>query len=327
MPKKKNVIITGVAGFVGSNFAKRLLTEGFSVRGIDNLSQGFKRNLKGLNDLGDFQFLKADIRDERKMGSVVRGFNPDYIVHLAAFKIPRYGNAMDTLMVNAKGTEAMLEVARKKGAKLVFSSTSDVYGKNPKLPFKETSDLVIGSSKVKRWAYASSKIFDEHLCFAYMEKYGIDATVLRFFGGYGPNQNTTWWGGPQSVFIDCALNNKPITLHGDGKQRRSFTYVDDMVEGVYRAMISSKSSGEIFNIGNNRDISIKELGELIWGLIRGTKPKFKMIPYDKLSKGYEDVLKRVPDIKKSNDMLGFRAKTQLEKGLPITIEWQQKVTR
>ena len=160
-----------------------------------------------------------------------------------------------------------------------------------------------------------------------MEKYGIDATVLRFFGGYGPNQNTTWWGGQQSVFIDCALNNKPITLHGDGKQRRSFTYVDDMVEGVYRAMISSKSSGEIFNIGNNRDISIKELGELIWGLIRGTKPKFKMIPYDKLSKGYEDVLKRVPDIKKSNDMLGFRAKTQLEKGLPITIEWQQKVTR
>ena len=120
MPKKKNVIITGVAGFVGSNFAKRLLTEGFSVRGIDNLSQGFKRNLKGLNDLGDFQFLKADIRDERKMGSVVRGFNPDYIVHLAAFKIPRYGNAMDTLMVNAKGTEAMLEVARKRARNWCF---------------------------------------------------------------------------------------------------------------------------------------------------------------------------------------------------------------
>src|SRR5690606_25397821 len=133
----------------------------------------------------------------------------DWIVHLAAFKIPRYGNALATLDVNTSGTRSVLEAARLEGCKRVlFSSTSDVYGKNPDIPFSEKSALWLGPSNVKRWAYALSKIYDEHLCWAYQEKYGLPVVVVRFFGGYGPRQNTTWWGGPQSVFIDAALKDR-----------------------------------------------------------------------------------------------------------------------
>ena len=327
MKKKKNVLVTGVAGFVGSNFTKRLLADGYKVTGIDNLSQGCKENIKEFSKTDNFTFLKLDVRHLKTMKKMLARKKIDYIVHLAAYKIPRYGNAMDTLMVNSKGTENMLEIATDKDAKLVFSSTSDVYGKNTKLPFSETSNLVLGASTVRRWAYASSKMFDEHLCFAYQEKYGTKMTVLRFFGGYGRNQNTTWWGGPQSVFIDCALKNKAITLHGDGTQTRSFTYIDDMTKGVQLAMEKRVSTGEILNIGNNREISIKDLAVMTWGMVRGTKPKIKCLPYDKISKGYEDVVRRIPDINKSEKMLGFKACVQLEQGLPLTIDWQRSVTK
>ena len=322
--KGKTEFITGVAGFIGSNFAKRVLREGFSVIGIDNLSQGQRRNLKGLERIGDLRFIKADVRDGKRIEKALKGRKIDYIVHLAAFKIPRYGNAYDTLMVNAKGTEAMLELARAKKAKLVFASTSDVYGRNPDLPFSEEKNLVIGPSNVKRWAYAASKIFDEHLCFAYEEKYGVRVTILRFFGGYGPNQNTTWWGGPQSVFIDCALKNKPIPLHGNGRQTRSFTYIDDTVESIYRAMVRKAADGEILNVGNDREITIKALAEMIWKMVRpGEKAKITYVPYDKLSKGYQDVIRRVPDLTKSQKILGYKAKVRLEEGLPLTIAWQK----
>jgi len=325
--KGKKVLITGVAGFVGSNFAKLVLSEGHSVVGIDNLSQGFRRNLKGLGKIGDFEFIKADVRDGAGLRKALGRKKVDYIVHLAAYKIPRYGNAMDTLMINSKGTETMIEIALKKKAKFVFASTSDVYGRNPDLPFSEESKLVLGPSRVKRWAYAASKIFDEHLCFAYEEKYGLKMTVLRFFGGYGPNQNMSWWGGPQSVFIDCALKNRPMTLHGDGSQTRSFTYVEDMVRGVYLAMINPASTGEIFNIGSDREISIKELADMVWKMVRGSRPKIKLVPYDRLSKGYQDVMRRIPDTRKAKRILGFEARERLEEGLPVTIEWQKGASK
>ncbi|KJJ84403.1 nucleoside-diphosphate-sugar epimerase [Candidatus Omnitrophus magneticus] len=296
------------------------------VIAIDNLSQGEKRNIAPFFDNKNFKFLKIDVRDEQLIKKI-KDEKIDYIVHLAAFKIPRYSDSMDTLMVNSEGTKNMLEIAKNKKAKFVFASTSDVYGKNKELPFREDSNLVLGPSTVKRWAYASSKIFDEHMCFAYGERYGVESVILRFFGGYGPNQNLTWWGGPQSVFIECALKNISIPLHGNGKQTRSFTYISDTVEGIYRAMTKNLGGVEIFNIGNNREITIKELGEMIWKKIRGSKPKFNFIPYDKLSKGYQDVERRIPDISKAFKILGFKALIPLEKGLIPTIEWQRRFVK
>lgn len=319
----KRVLITGVAGFVGSNIAARLLGAGYRVFGIDNLSQGFQRNIEALRRNKNFTFSKADIRQAKSF----KGYNKlDYILHLAAYKIPRYSDSLDTLLVNAKGTENVLELAKSCRAKVVFSSTSDIYGKNPKLPFKEDSNIVLGQTNVRRWAYAVSKIFDEHLCLAYYERYKVPVSIVRYFGGYGPHQHLDWWGGPQSVFIDCALNNRQIPIHGDGLQTRTFTYIDDIVSGTIKVMESGKSAGEAFNIGNKREISIINLARMIWEMVRsGEKIKIKKIAYQQLSRRYEDVMRRVPDTTKAKKILGFSADIPLEEGLPRTIQWQRSI--
>jgi UDP-glucose 4-epimerase len=324
MLQNKHVVVTGVAGFIGSNLLVKLLKLGYRVTGVDNLVNGFMRNIEPFLADKRFTFLQGDITDPatlRRIDAI------DYIVHLAAFKIPRYGNRLDTLRINLRGTENVLDRARDTGCKLVFASTSDVYGKNPHLPFRETDDIVLGESGIARWAYATSKLFDEHLCFAYRDQFNVRVAILRYFGGYGMNQHTTWWGGPQSVFIDAILTGRPMEIHGDGKQTRSFTYVDDLVDGTIRAMENDASSGEIFNIGDTREITILELAELIWCIMKKEgKPPVTFIPYSSFYGGkYEDVRRRIPDITKAHDVLGFVPRVSLETGLPIAIDWQTRL--
>jgi UDP-glucose 4-epimerase len=326
MAEPKHVVITGVAGFIGSNLSRVLLQRGYRVTGVDNLSNGFMRNIQSLLASGHFVFLKEDITVQDTFASFPA--DVDYVVHLAAFKIPRYGNILDTLQINYRGTDNVLRYATQCEAKVIFASTSDVYGKNPKVPFKETDDLVIGESSIARWAYAASKIHDEHLCSAYSEKHSTRIAIIRYFGGYGPNQNLTWWGGPQSVFIDAVLNDKPIEIHGDGLQTRSFTFVDDLVDGTIRAMESERSTGEIINIGDEREITILHLAEMVWRLMKSSgNPPLKFIPYTSFFGGkYEDVRRRIPDITKARTLLGYSPKMPLEDGLKVTIEWQTAVT-
>ena len=315
------ILITGVAGFIGSNLAESFLADGHEIVGYDNLSQGDLLNTARFQKNPKYKFIKADILDEAIFIKSAEGC--DVIYHLAAFKIPRYESAYNTLNINTVGTKNAIEAALAHDALLVFSSTSDVYGKNPNVPFSENHDLVLGPPTVRRWAYAISKAFDEQLIFAEAERRKLKFSIVRFFGGYGPHQNLTWWGGPQSVFISCALDNQPITVHGDGLQTRSFTYIADHVEGLKSILKTDKSRGEVFNLGNNREITIIGLAKMIWTMIRpGTEPKIEMVPYATFGK-YEDVMRRVPDIQKSQNILGFAAEWSLEKGLPITIEWQK----
>ena len=315
------ILITGVAGFIGSNLAESLLKDGHQVVGFDNLSQGDLLNLEPFKNHEQFKFIKGDVLDVDALTDSAEGC--DVIYHLAAFKIPRFGNAYDTLHINAQGTQNAITASVTHKAKLVFSSTSDVYGKNPNVPFSEEHDLVIGPPTVKRWAYALSKAFDEQMCFAEAERRDLKFTIVRFFGGYGPNQNLTWWGGPQSVFINNALDGIPIPVHGEGLQTRSFTFIADHVEGLKRAMLAEGSLGQVFNLGNNREITIVNLAKMIWEMIRpGTEPQIEFIPYATFGK-YEDVVRRVPDITKSKSILGFQAMWSLEQGLPLTIEWQK----
>jgi UDP-glucose 4-epimerase len=315
------ILITGVAGFIGSNLAASLLNDGYEVVGFDNLSQGDLLNMAAFQHHPKFQFIKADVLDVDSLIKAAAGC--DVIYHLAAFKIPRYGNAYDTLHINAQGTQNAIDAAVAHNAHLVFSSTSDVYGKNPNVPFSEEHDLVIGPPSVKRWAYALSKAFDEQMCFAEADRRQLKFTIVRFFGGYGPHQNLSWWGGPQSVFINHALDNIAIPIHGEGLQTRSFTFVADHVEGLKRAMLVKEGIGEVFNLGNDREITIVGLAKMIWEMIRpGTEPKIEFIPYATFGK-YEDVMRRVPDITKSKNILGFQAKWSLEEGLPQTIQWQK----
>jgi UDP-glucose 4-epimerase len=321
------VLITGVAGFLGSHLLDRFLADGHTVVGIDNLSMGSRANLAHQLANPRFQFLERDVVDESTFAQLDTHF--DRIVHLAAFKIPRYGKAIDTLRINYQGTDNVLQFASKVGCKCVIASTSDIYGRNPKLPFAEDDESVIGSSKVARWSYAVSKLFDEHLAFAYQDSNGIPVTVLRFFGSYGPRQHLSWWGGPQSVFIEAALLGKEIPIHGDGMQTRSFTYVSDTVEGIYAAAMKPEANGEVFNIGSTHEITILELARIIHRLSGAPgEANIRFVPYESFTgKAYEDVRRRVPDVTRCAQVLGVTAKVGLEEGLLKTIAWQRRITQ
>jgi len=318
-----NIIVIGCAGFVGSNLSARLISEGHRVTGIDNLSYGSLKNIKSLESNSGFNFIESDARDYKSF----QNCKGDILVHLASQKIPRYSSAFATLEDNSSMLKNAIRKCNEDKIKLVFASTSDVYGKNINLPYHEDSDLNLGPTTVKRWAYALSKIYGEHLIMANHDDYGLEYSIMRFFGSYGPNQNTTWWGGPQSVFIQNIIEGKPLELHGDGTQTRTFTYVDDTVEGVVKCMFHPASKNEIFNVANNpaEEISIKGLAEMIWGLMKGNNdaPRIRMIPYETFGK-YEDVKRRVPCIDKIKNMLDYRPRVSLKEGLSATIEWQKK---
>jgi UDP-glucose 4-epimerase len=315
------ILVTGAAGFIGSNLAAELLRRGHFVVALDNLSQGSRLNLADIAGHPSFDFREADIRDQAAMTKAAEGC--DVIVHLAAYKIPRYGDAYETLMINGFGSEIVAQTAAGTGAKIVAASTSDVYGKNAQVPFSEDMDSVIGNPHVKRWAYAISKMFEEQLLLACHDRFQIDVVLLRFFGGYGPNQNLTWWGGPQSVFIEKALDGKPLPVHGDGRQTRSFTYITDHVAGIVAAVESSRADNLVVNIGAVQEITIRGLAELIWRLVQGedSPAPIEAIPYESFGR-YEDVARRVPDISRAKELLGFKPKVDLETGLQMTISWQ-----
>ncbi|HEV2831542.1 MAG TPA: NAD-dependent epimerase/dehydratase family protein [Hanamia sp.] len=318
-----NILITGVAGFIGSNLARHLLERGHTVTGIDNLSYGFMRNIEFAKQNEKFTFILGDISNP----FILKNIHADIIVHLASQKIPRYTNALRTLDENYLMLRNVVDKCKNDKSKILFASTSDVYGKNPKVPFTETANLVMGPTTVKRWAYAVSKIYGEQYIIANKDEYGIKYTITRFFGSYGPNQNLTWWGGPQSVFIEKALKNEPIDLHGDGNQTRTFTYVDDTVNALVACIENDKSDDEIFNTGSKAggEISIKDLAYLIWKLVNGkdSEPKLNYIPYSTFG-NYEDVMRRVPDISKLCATLDFQPEWDLEKGLQLTIDWQKQ---
>ncbi|MEM7129382.1 MAG: NAD-dependent epimerase/dehydratase family protein [Chloroflexota bacterium] len=319
--EKKKIAITGAAGFIGSHLSDALLERGHSVVAIDNLSMGTRRNLEHNLAHPRFTFFEEDVRNKEYLYDICADCNA--IVHLAAFKIPRYDPALDTLQINHDGTRNVLDIAKVTRCKVVFASTSDVYGKNPQLPFSEDGNLVIGPSNVKRWSYAVSKLHDEHLCFAYQEMYDFPVVILRFFGSYGPRHNMTWWGGPQSVFINKVYSGEEIEIHGNGMQTRSFTYVADTVKGIVAAVEKPEANGEIFNLGSTHEITILELARLVNRLMGREEPfPMKYIPYKSFSGGkYEDVMRRVPDVSKAQRILGIVADTTLEEGLRTTIDW------
>jgi UDP-glucose 4-epimerase len=316
------VAVTGVAGFIGSNLAHRLISRGDSVSGIDDLSHGNLDNLEGLLAHPQFRLLEGTILDRDAVETAFEG--ADAVVHLAAGKIPRYGDALDTLVINSEGGLNVLRAAvAKKARRFVLASTSDCYGRNPELPFSEESASLIGSPLVRRWSYAVSKMFEEQSLFAFRERYAIEGVALRLFGGYGPRQNTTWWGGPQSVFIAAALRDEEMEIHGTGQQTRSFTYVDDMVEGFCRALDVKEADGLMLNVGIDREITIEALARLVWRLVRGDEPRLRFVPLASFGR-YEDVDRRIPDNRLATRVLGYTPGVPLEEGLPRTIDWQRE---
>lgn len=317
--KKLKIGVTGAAGFIGSNLCESLVKKGYKIIAVDDLSKGSKKNLKSCLTSENFTFIKLSILEKDKLSKAFK--NTDVIIHLAASKIPRYGDRLTTLDANSIGTINVLEVAKVTKSKVIFASTSDVYGKSLKLPFKENANLVLGSPEVARWSYAASKIFDEHLCFAYWEKYKVPFVILRFFAVYGPKQHRSWWGGPQSLFIDAALNKQSVEIHGSGKQTRTFLYIDDATDAIIKAVIIDSANGQIINIGSNKEISIINFAKKISKMINTTL-KIKRVKYQSFTgKKYEDINKKCPDLNKAKRLLRWEPKTSLKNGLYATIKW------
>lgn len=322
----KKVLVTGVAGFVGSHVTDVLLQRGYFVIGIDNFSKGKVENLSNAKKHSSFQLIRGDITNPKIFSNMDRSYNG--IFHFAAKKIPRYGGRLETVKENVFGMLNVLEFARKKRkCRVLFASTSDVYGKNPDLPFEETSNSVLGPSTSARWCYAASKLAGEHLCFGYAESYKIPVVIVRIFGTYGPREHLGWWGGPQSAFIENLLDGKKVEIHGDGKQTRCLTYIDDMVNGLVDAIEKSSFQNEILNLGSTEEVSMVKLASIVCRLMKkNPSTSIKYIPYARLSsRDYEDVRRRIPSIKKAKKIIDYLPKVTLSEGLPQTIEWHQSL--
>ena len=321
----RRVLVTGVAGLIGSHLSEALLARGDAVIGLDDFSRGSVDNLATFAERPGFSLVRGDVCDQALVRQLC--VRVEAVVHLAAWKIPRYGQAREMLEVNGLGTWTVLNAAAAAKRRVVVASTSDIYGRNPTLPFGEDADSVLGPTTVRRWGYAVSKLFGEHLCWAFHREAGLPVSVVRYFGGYGPRQRLDWMAGPQAVFIGKALRGEALPIHGTGEQRRTFTYVSDHVDGTLKVLDSERAIGEALNLGGTEDISILELGRLIWRLIHGDErpPKMEAVPYERFGGRYEDVQRRVPEVTKAKALLDFEAKVPLVEGLKATIAWQREV--
>jgi dTDP-glucose 4,6-dehydratase len=309
------ILVTGAAGFIGSHVCERFIKAGHKVWGIDNLSRGLEINLETIWKHPNFTFIQGDAGNIKLMEDL----GIQTIVHLASQKIPRYSSGWETLQENARVSNALLEFSIKKNIRLLFASTSDVYGKNPHLPYTETSDCVLGPSTIKRWAYATSKLHTEHQLIAAGRTFGLPFQIMRFFGCYGPRQAQGWWGGPHSVFMEKAAKGETLELHGDGMQTRSFIYIDDLVDGIYRLLMSDYHLP--VNIGNPDEISIKDFADEILKLT-GSNQKLISLPLPK-----DDPKQRQPDITKARAILGWEPKVNRAEGLKITYEYFKSLSK
>lgn len=322
----KRIGVTGAAGFVGSHVCELLLDQGLEVVGVDDLSYGSVPNIAPFLEDPNFDFEALDCTRQRELRRAFSGC--DAIVHLAAKKIPRFGGTLSTLRVNAKGMESACAVALSLDADLIFTSTSDVYGDGTP-PYAEDDQLVIGPPTSKRWAYAASKIYDEHYGLSLADEQGLRVTILRLFNAYGPRNHLSWWGGPVVTFVEALLDGEPMEIHGDGAQTRTFTHVRDTAEGIVRALDRPESRGEVINLGGTETITILELARRIQvELGYPAEPvRANFLAYESLPGKYQDVRHRTPDTSKARQLLGFEARVGLDEGLRDTVEWHQALRR
>jgi len=319
----KKILITGVAGMLGSHLLDELLKRDYKVIGIDNLKIGKEENIRHNLKDKNFTFKKSDILDIETLNKAAKDI--DIIVHLAAAKkIDEKGSALNTLRVNSEGTYNIFEIAKKKKIKVIFASTSDVYGLSNTLPLKEDGNLIVGSSTAKRWSYAVSKIYGEQVSFAYYKEHKVPMVILRYFGSFSPRSSFTWSGGHIPVFIDAILNNKEVIIHGDGTQTRSMGYAEDSVNGTILAMENERAVGEIFNIGNNEEMSIIDTVNLIQEISGKQEVRKRFVPFEEIFGSYREIMRRVPDLTKSNQILGYFPRISLREAIEITIKARMK---
>ena len=313
------VLITGGAGFVGSHLAEALLERGDEVFIIDNLSTGSIDNVVHLKQNPRFHYTIDTVSNEPVLAELVD--RCDIVVHLAAAVGVKLivEQPVHTIETNVHGTEVVLKLANKKKKLVLIASTSEVYGKSVDVPFREDADLVLGPTAKHRWAYACSKMIDEFLALAYWKERKLPVIIVRLFNTVGPRQ-TGQYGMVIPNFVRQALAGHPITVFGDGTQSRSFTYVGDVVRAMVALIDEPRAVGQVFNIGNGNEITIRDLAEKVKKMT-GSSSDIVTVPYERAYEaGFEDMPRRVPDIGRIQALVGYRPTVDLDETLTRVIE-------
>ena len=313
------ILVTGGAGFIGSHLSDALVADGHDVFVIDNLSTGSIDNVEQLKSNPLFHYTIDSVTNEPVLAELID--RCDVVFHLAAAvgvkKIVE--EPVHTIETNVHGTEVVLKHANKKKKLVFIASTSEVYGKSVDVPFREDADLVLGPTGKHRWAYACSKAIDEFLALAYWKEKKLPVIIVRLFNTVGPRQ-TGQYGMVIPNFVRQALAGQPITVFGNGEQSRSFTYVGDVIRALVTLMHEPRAVGEVFNIGNGSEITIRALAEMIRAMT-GSRSEIVTIPYDQAYEaGFEDMPRRVPDITKLHSLIGYEPQVQLEETLERVID-------
>lgn len=305
------VLITGGCGFIGSHLAERLLDRGDRVQVLDDLSTGSMENIEHLIGRPGFTYRIGSALDVPLVSELVD--SADVTVHLAAAVGVKLivEKPVHTIETNVRATEVVLGAAARKKKLVMVASTSEVYGKSMSFPFREDQDLQLGPTTHSRWAYACSKALDEWLALAYLREQGVPVIVTRFFNTVGPRQ-TGQYGMVLPNFAAQAIRNEPITVYGSGDQSRCFGHVRDAVEALLRLMAAPEAIGEVFNVGSTQEVTIRGLAEQVRDAA-GSTSEIRLIPYgEAYAAGFEDMMRRVPDVSKLERVTGFRPRTSLE---------------
>jgi UDP-glucose 4-epimerase len=313
-------LITGGAGFIGSHLADGLLKDGHEVLVLDNLSTGSIDNIAHLKPVSGFSYVIDTITNEPLLAEMIDAC--DVVFHLAAAVGVKLivEQPVHTIETNVHGTEVVLKHANKKKKLVVIASTSEVYGKSEDVPFREDSDLVLGPTPKHRWAYACSKAIDEFLALAYWKERKLPVIIVRFFNTVGPRQSGQY-GMVIPNFVRQALAGEPITVFGDGRQQRAFTHVTDVVGALMKLVAEPKAIGQVINIGNTQEVTIHQLAERVREL-SGSNSTIKLIPYDEAyESGFEDMPRRVPDLTRVEELIGYKPKYQLDEILAQVIDY------
>ncbi len=313
-------LITGGAGFIGSHLAERLLALGHEVAVLDNLSTGSIDNISHLKGAPQFSYVIDSVTNEPLLAEMID--RCDVVFHLAAAVGVKLivEQPVHTIETNVHGTEVVLKHANKKKKLVFIASTSEVYGKSTDVPFRESADVVLGPSTKHRWAYACSKMIDEFLALAYWKEKKLPVVVVRLFNTVGPRQ-TGQYGMVLPTFVRQALAGSPITVFGDGTQSRSFTDVSDVVRALVTLASEPRAVGEVFNIGNTGEISIRDLADRVKAAT-GSQSPIQLIPYDQAyEEGFEDMPRRVPDLSKLRNLIGYEPEVGLDEIIEGVIEY------
>lgn len=313
------ILVTGGSGFVGSHLVEELLARGNEVIVFDSQSRERALNLRDCINHERLRYVQGDIRDRAALAGIF-GSQLSSVFHLSAVVgVKNYcEDPLGVIDINVGGTRNVLELALKHGVRMVLTSTSEVFGRNPKVPWAEDDDRVLGSTAIDRWSYSSSKAICEHMLLGASRNLGLPATIVRYFNVYGPRQSPIYVVS-QSVYR--SLRGEECILYDSGAQTRCFTYVSDAVEGTLRAASHPDAMGQVFNIGNSTETTVREVLEAVLRL-SGSKAGWRALDTRAHYGGrYEDIDRRVPDVRKAKQLLGWEATTTLEEGLSRLIHW------